>query len=595
MPSPLTSPPPPNPSLHALVDLGSNGLRTSITSLSPPTSRCLPTLYLSRHPISLYSAQFPPSSSPQTRQPIPSAVIDQVVSALRRFKAICEDFGVPEGNVHVLATEATRAAENGAEVVRRIKEEGLGWGPGAEGQGVVRVLGKEEEGRVGAMGIVSSLSCGSGEVEGVVMDLGGGSTQISWMIMEEGKVRMSDVGAVSLPYGAAALTRRLEEAKRHQSSEGGDPLAKLAQEIQDNFREALSKLCLPTELQAKSNGVTLYLSGGGFRGWGYLLMSSSEISPYPIPIINGFRVTREAFAQVTAVQEVAQQGGIFRVSKRRAEQVPAVAFLIQNVLKALPAVKEIRFCQGGVREGYLFSLLDECTRCQHPLVAATNQYAPDGAEKIASLLRRVVPTGKNVDEDGLPDCFDEAFFNALASTMYVHSGQPKESTSITALHLTTTGILASAHGISHEDRALLALALCERWDAELPPQEADLFQRLGQVVSPLEQWWARYLGRVAALIGTVYPAGRVGRRRIVMKGDWGADKASSKRYHSVELLLILSGSEVLTNEDVLTPLIEDIEKMGKKKNWFGAGGDKGLKVKVNCETLSREKFEELKD
>lgn len=49
------------------------------------------------------------------RVPIPPDVIAEVVAALRRFRVVCEDFGVEEGRVTVLATEATRTAVNSVE------------------------------------------------------------------------------------------------------------------------------------------------------------------------------------------------------------------------------------------------------------------------------------------------------------------------------------------------------------------------------------------------------------------------------------------------------------------------------------------------
>jgi hypothetical protein len=49
------------------------------------------------------------------RGPIPQKVIDEVLGGLRRFKVVCEDFGVEEGRVKVLATEATRTAVNSAD------------------------------------------------------------------------------------------------------------------------------------------------------------------------------------------------------------------------------------------------------------------------------------------------------------------------------------------------------------------------------------------------------------------------------------------------------------------------------------------------
>ena len=88
-------------------------------------------------------------------------MISTVIASLLRFKSTCRDFGVsdPE-NVTVLATEATRTAVNSKEYLEEIRLR-TGWG--------VQLLAKEEEGRVGAMGVASSDE----EVEGLVMDLGG--------------------------------------------------------------------------------------------------------------------------------------------------------------------------------------------------------------------------------------------------------------------------------------------------------------------------------------------------------------------------------------------------------------------------------------
>lgn len=83
-----------------------------------------------------------------------------MIEALQQFKITCEDFGVSESNIKVLATEATRTAVNSEDYRRQIKE-ATGW--------EVEMLTKEMEGRIGAMGVASSFQ----EVEGLVMDLGG--------------------------------------------------------------------------------------------------------------------------------------------------------------------------------------------------------------------------------------------------------------------------------------------------------------------------------------------------------------------------------------------------------------------------------------
>lgn len=68
-------------------------------------------------------------------------------------------------NIRILATEATRTAINADAFIQAI-ETSLGepW--------KVTLLKKEDEGRVGALGVVSSVG-GSSGLEGLVMDLGG--------------------------------------------------------------------------------------------------------------------------------------------------------------------------------------------------------------------------------------------------------------------------------------------------------------------------------------------------------------------------------------------------------------------------------------
>jgi retrograde regulation protein 2 len=134
----------------------SNGIRFSITDLSPATARSLPTVYQDREGISLYDAQY----ATGVKGPIPQDTIDAVLTSLSKFQVACADFGVPATNIRVLATEATRTADNSEDYRRQIKE-ATGWD--------VDLLPKEIEGRVGALGVASSFA----SVDGLVMDLGG--------------------------------------------------------------------------------------------------------------------------------------------------------------------------------------------------------------------------------------------------------------------------------------------------------------------------------------------------------------------------------------------------------------------------------------
>lgn len=553
--------------LRALVDMGSNGIRFSISSLQPPTQRIMPTLYQHRVGISLYDAQYSPQGE---RVPIDDKTISAVVSSYKQFKRTCQDFGVLPENIKVLATEATRTAVNSEHFRSQIKEK-VGWD--------VTMLAKEEEGRVGAMGVASSLPT----VSGLVMDLGGGSTQLSWLIKTSSHedVHMPEAGAVSMPYGAAAMTRRLVEAERNGTT------AQLRDEIKAAVVDAYASLKVPPELTdaaRKQGGFTLYLSGGGFRGWGYVLMSQHRVNPYPIPVINGFKVSRQEFLSTDQVKAAAAnslehgelQDELFRVSERRAGQVPAVAFLVNVLAEALPLVKEVRFCQGGVREGYLFSSLPPEVKAQYPLIVATESVAkPTPARPVVALLQSAIPeTTKGAVDDPLK-IFIPDLLEAFANLIYYHSSHSKDLQATAALRSTTSGLLAGVHGVLHESRTLIALLLCARWGGAVPPSDEQFKRSLEQLVeNPWTLWWINYIGAVAGLIASVYPAGIVRDERLTLRSKWDRDE---KQRPLLQLQALISAD---VDGEVFGIESKAIEKVGKRKRWIGGREGIGHRVEV---------------
>ncbi|KAK6430205.1 retrograde regulation protein 2 [Oleoguttula sp. CCFEE 5521] len=532
--------------LQALVDIGSNGIRFSITSLHPSQARILPTLHQSRCGISLYDAQYPPSSAGE-RQPIPSSTIAAVISALRDFKRTTLDFCVPEANVKLLATEATRTAINAADLLAEVKAN-VGW--------EISLLSKEEEGRIGALGVASSLP----GVRGLVMDLGGGSVQLSWLDGQKAPKK----GAVSMPYGAAALMRRIGEGRMRE----------LEAEVSAAVKGAYESLEVEGEVakeRQENGGVTLFLSGGGFRGWG---------------------ASREEFLDTEDVQAAAaaaledESESIFRVSDRRAGQVPAMAFLVKTLAECLPAVKEVRFCQGGVREGYLSGLLSSQVRALSPLVVATTPFAwGDGTEPLADLVSSALPIAsrdRGYASMGLAPV-DKTLITAFANTMYTHSSHSKDLQASAALRSTTSGVLASVHGLLHESRALLGLLLCARWGDSVSPTDETFKRSLQRLIEdPWTLWWVQYLGAVAALIGTVWPAGwkEQAGERLKFETTWENDKKGNAMLR----VRVMLGKDI--SAEVLEQEIHGLEKVGKRKRWVGGRDGAGFKVAVEVRTAT---------
>ncbi|KAL6711619.1 hypothetical protein ACN47E_004553 [Coniothyrium glycines] len=545
---------------HGLVDMGSNGVRFSITDLAPGTQRVLPTVYLDRAAISLYDAQYKNGRV----VPIPEATVRQVIKSLLRFKSTCRDFGVPDNQIRIVATEATRKAINSEDFRSKIKQ-ATGWS--------VEMLPKEVEGRIGAHGVASSYE----NCTGLMMDLGGGSTQITWIMTNQGDIRMCEKGSASLPYGAAALSQRLQAA----GPLGSQTFQLFEQEVIADLKRAVEDIQIPDDLLERSKtseGLQLYLSGGGFRGWGFVLMSEHAIRPYPIPIINGFRTTNDLFHDTVAVTAAVQKEDtpeIFRVSARRASQVPSVAFLVTCLSRALPSIMDVHFCQGGVREGIYFAEMEASYRADPPLLTATRPYAPASYQDFVQMLLGAILPPPSADRKV---SFSDTIIRGFVMAMFAHTAHVKDLRGGSALRSTTTGIFSAAHGLSHEQRALLAILLCERYGGygSISPTEQDFYRRMLQLVPEGLQWWCMYLGRVAAVLASVYPAGNIREKRLELSVQWALTKKDKEKL-CIDFRFSKEQDEL---DEGLHAALQKVEKAGKKKNWVGGSGYK-IQLTVN--------------
>ncbi|XBW35594.1 hypothetical protein QEN19_001168 [Hanseniaspora menglaensis] len=493
-------------SLFAIVDIGSNGIRFSISSRASHHARIMPSVYKDRLGISLFDVQY---QNGQQKRPIPNEIITEICHAMLRFKLICEDFGVGDESVEVVATESTRDALNCDDLIKEI-ESAAGW--------KVNVFNKKQECDIGCFGVISSFNL----VSGLFVDIGGGSFILSWIQCKDGVVRVSD-SPVYLPYGAGALTRRLQT----------EDTRSLFSEIKKVISEAIYKIGMPEELlehAKRTGGFDVYSCGGGMRSLGHLLISQEEKGGYPIQtIINGYVCSAEKFNKT--VDYLLLKGHIpgndstkiFKVSEKRSKQLPAIGLLMSAVCDALPPLKSMHFCDGGVREGLLYSRLPDNIRSQDPILISTQPYAPLRADKYLAILKSSLP------QSGIPRLVVDRVAPALCNLAFVHAGYPKELQSTAALHVADTGIIAGCHGLSHKIRALVDIALSERWGGDIPENENIYKQKLENLI--MEQrlsaafkgtslnydtnvnakiiWWTRYIGVVMFLICGVNPGGNI--------------------------------------------------------------------------------------
>ncbi|GMF82741.1 unnamed protein product [[Candida] boidinii] len=201
---------------------------------------------------------------------------------------------------------------------------------------------------------------------------------------------------------------------------------------------------------------------------------------------------------------------IFRVSARREQQLPAVGLLVSAAFESLPKIKTVHFSEGGVREGVLYSMIPNSIKIEDPLLTATRPYAPLLSDNYWDLLKTGLPT------IGVPDEVAHRVVPALCNIAFVHCSYPKELQPTAALHIATTGIISGSHGLSHKIRALIGIACCERWGADIPPIEESYYKKLEKLVLEADSdngesllYWTKYCGKMMYVICGIHPGGNI--------------------------------------------------------------------------------------
>ncbi|KAK4515505.1 uncharacterized protein ATC70_010455 [Mucor velutinosus] len=484
-----------------VVDMGSNGIRFGIVTA---LARHLPVAYEERAPISLLEAQ-------GDEHYIPTETIDQVITSFLRFKTICRHEDVDPTNVKVIATEATRIATNSTEFLNRIKE-ATGWS--------VNILSKEQEAMISSMGIVGSFY----RVDGLTMDLGGGSVELSYVTSrgssplsedsERPKKRLkTSASPVSLPYGAAIMRKRLSACVDQQEKDD------LYSEIVDQVAKAKITTNIPYHLR-DHDGYTLYMSGGGFRALGYLSMAITKSKDgklkkgsYPIPIISGYSITGEQLADLVDKykdrdpEELVSELKVFRISKRRTRMLPATCFLVSAIMKVI-RIKEIYFSEGGARQGICYHMLPYTEQIKDPLLEGVKSYvsplphalSPDEFDTVLRALNNAIPPLYLAPDHPLQlhRLVPAAVHLANLTTHY-----PKETRAFVAFHMPlASGPLANIPGLLHSERAILALILAYRQGGDVPDP---VFNAIEAMIGKYGVSVCKYVGRLMEIMFLISP------------------------------------------------------------------------------------------
>lgn len=133
-----------------------------------------------------------------------AAAMDRAYEALAQCAERLARRGLTGGRISAVATQACRAAENGAEFIERVRK-----GTGLN----LRVIDPKEEARLAVQGCLNLFEPTAEAV--LVIDVGGGSTEMSWLKREGAVFRTT--AWMSAPLGVVTL------AERHPEPEPSGP------------------------------------------------------------------------------------------------------------------------------------------------------------------------------------------------------------------------------------------------------------------------------------------------------------------------------------------------------------------------------------
>lgn len=497
--------------LYALVDMGSNGIRFTISDLTPPRTRLLRCIYRERAGISLFDA-LDDSESGDGQLSFSAATIRKVSLVVGRFRSIALSYGVPLQNIAVFATEAMRRASNAGDMLDAFHEVA----PGV----AVFVLAPQIEALFGAMGARSTFA----GVKGLLLDLGGGSVQMSYMDTTYSRTNTTstsyEVAAAqhgeSLPFGAAKLIKIYNDkdasVKKATTKEVADKMLAVFARLSAKFPD----LARAARKEPGNAGVDVFLCGGGFRGYGSMLMHNDPIQPYPVPLIGNYCVPGAFFADTKRMSKVNKsfKGKIYGMSKRRRQQFPAIIAVVDALVSAVPQIASITFCAGGNREGVLMMKLPLDIRESNPLKivqlpsptsSTTITSSSTDHEIVAALAATILlALPSNLSHD---DIFASSIVYPLIPHIWDNVGEASGAGAAAALH-TAINAFPSQPALGHQARASLALALCTRWGGVVAPTDETLYKNLRELLGgedSLRCYWAEYLGAVAAVLALLMP------------------------------------------------------------------------------------------
>jgi exopolyphosphatase/guanosine-5'-triphosphate,3'-diphosphate pyrophosphatase len=244
--------------------------------------------------------------------------MERALETLELYAHFCRATGIDQ--VRPVATSAIRDARNQAAFLKAAHERS-----GLE----IEVLSGRDEARYGYLAAVNSTTL----ADGVVLDLGGGSMQLT-------RVRDRESAAAgSWPLGAVRMTERFLPGERAKRKQMRALRAHVAAELE--------------QAPWIGDGGRLVGIGGTVRNLAAAAQLAADLPSYGI---QGFRLTRDALGALIeefAEETAAERGKVAGIKAERGDLILAGALVIDAVMEA-GGFDDLEATEAGLREGVFF-------------------------------------------------------------------------------------------------------------------------------------------------------------------------------------------------------------------------------------------------
>jgi exopolyphosphatase/guanosine-5'-triphosphate,3'-diphosphate pyrophosphatase len=258
---------------------------------------------------------------------------ERALVAIRRYAHLARQSRV--SGIHVLATAAAREADNGPAFVAEVSR---------ICQTDVQLLSGRQEAKYARLGVLSGFD----RPDGIAGDMGGGSMELTQVVAENADGVTTSLGGLRL-----------------QTDHEGD-VAKA--------RKVARKILKDVKIGWPGEGRTFYAIGGTWRSLARLHMFEKK---YPLDVVHEYTVPADEFIRFcTKVMkaDLSSHPGSDVISSNRIGLVPYGAAVMAETLQLLGA-EQVTMSTTGLRDGYMYSLLDEEGQQQDALLEATAEIA----------------------------------------------------------------------------------------------------------------------------------------------------------------------------------------------------------------------------